>query len=61
MHIQPGTWVAVGCIGDVHPRTLVEINLSTWKWRETLELAEPRETPLPHGQEIPPAPRQAAS
>jgi hypothetical protein len=44
MHIQPGNWVAVGRIGDIQPRTLIEINLSTWEWRETLEPAEFHET-----------------
>jgi hypothetical protein len=47
MHIQPGNWVAVGRIGDIQPRTMIEINLSTWEWRETPEPAELRDSLLP--------------
>jgi hypothetical protein len=64
MHIQPGNWVAVGRIGDIQPRTMIEINLSTWEWRETLEPADFQETSIHRVDDsasLPPTARQAAS
>ena len=64
MRIQPGNWVAVGCIGDIQPRTMIEINLSTWEWRETLEPADFQETLMHRVDDsaaLPPTARQAAS
>jgi hypothetical protein len=64
MHIQSGNWVAVGRIGDIQPRTMIEINLSTWEWRETPEIADFQD-PLVHRVDesaaLPPTARQAAS
>jgi hypothetical protein len=64
MHIQPGNWVAIGRIGDIQPRTLIEINLSTWEWRETPEQLDVHDT-LMHrvddSASLPPTARQAAS
>jgi hypothetical protein len=64
MHIQPGNWVAVGRIGEIQPRTMIEINLSTWEWRETLEPVAFQDAVVHRGDDsavLPPTARQAAS
>jgi hypothetical protein len=64
MHIQPGNWVAVGRIGDIQSSVMIEINLSTWEWREACEASPFQDSMIPAVDEssvLPPSARQAAS
>jgi hypothetical protein len=46
MQLQPGSWVTVGKVGDIQPRVLIDINLSTWEWREKAEPVNFADVPL---------------
>lgn len=64
MHIQPGNWVAVGRVVNFQSRVLIEINLSTWEWREvpdTCEIQNASISPIDESAALSSPARQAAS
>ena len=64
MHIQPGNWVAVGRVVNIQSQVLIEINLSTWEWREVVDSSEIQNatiSPVDESAALPSSARQAAS